>query len=112
MKRIEAIIRPSKIVEVCAALAKAGHTGMTISMVEGRGEQKGWIHHTRGLINTVRSFMRAKVEVMVKDEEAGRVIDAIREAAVTGEVGDGRIFVHDMADAVKIRTNERGSAAL
>ncbi len=112
MKRIEAIIRPSKVTEVCAALGKAGHPGVTISKVEGQGHQKGWINQVRGVAYDTSLLARARVEVVVRDEDANTVIKAIRDAAVTGEVGDGKIFIHDMAGAVRIRTNESGVAAL
>jgi len=112
MKRIEAIIRPAKVPDVCAALEKAGHPGVTISEVTGRGSQKGWGNHIRGVVYNVNLLAKARVEVVAKDEDAELIIKAIRDAALTGEVGDGRIFVHEMADAIRIRTNESGMAAL
>ena len=112
MKRIEAIIRPEKASEVCAALDKAGHPGVTLSQVEGHGDQKSWVNHVRGISHTVCLMSKTRVEVIVKDEDADTIIKAIREAAVTGEVGDGRIFVHEMANAIRIRTNETGAAAI
>lgn len=112
MKRIEAIIRPTKVSEVCAALDKAGHPGVTISEVEERGSQKGWVNQIRGVSYEVRLLRKKRVEVVVNDEDADKIIKAIRDAALTGEVGDGKIFVHDMADAIRIRTNESGIAAL
>jgi nitrogen regulatory protein P-II 1 len=112
MKRIEAIIRPDKVTEVCAALDRVGHPGVTISTVEGRGSQQGWINQVRGVSHNVSVFTRSKVEVVVKDEDADRIIIAIRDAALTGEVGDGKIFVHDMVTAIRIRTNENGMAAI
>ena len=112
MKRIEAIIRPAKVSEVCAALDQAGHPGVTISAVEGRGSQRGWINQVRGAAYEMSLLAKARVEEVVKDEDAGTIIKAIREAALTGEVGDGKIFVHDMADAIRIRTNESGMAAI
>jgi nitrogen regulatory protein P-II 1 len=112
MKRIEAIIRPSQVSEVCAALDQVGHTGVTISEVAGRGNQKGWINHVRGTSINVNLLSKARVEVVVKEEDADKIIKAIRDAALTGEVGDGKIFVHDMVTAIRIRTNESGRAAL
>ena len=112
MKRIEAIIRPTKVSEVCAALSKAGHPGITISEVEGRGNQKGWVNQVRGASYEVSLLTRARVEVVVNDEDAGAIVKAIRDASLTGEVGDGKIFVHDLADVIRIRTNESGVAAL
>jgi nitrogen regulatory protein P-II 1 len=112
MKRIEAIIRPAKVSDVCAALDKAGHPGMTISAVEGRGSQKGWVNQVRGSACERNLLAKARVEVVASDENTDKIIKAIRDAALTGEVGDGKIFVHDMADAIRIRTNESGMAAI
>ncbi len=112
MKRIEAIIRPAKVSDVCAALDKAGHPGVTISAVEGRGSQKGWVNQVRGSAYERNLLAKARVEVVASDENADKIIKAIRDAALTGEVGDGKIFVHDMADAIRIRTNESGMAAI
>ena len=112
MKRIEAIIRPTKVSEVCAALDRSGHPGVTISAVEGRGNQKGWVNKIRGRSYDVSLLTKARVEVVVKDEDVDTIIKAIRDAALTGEVGDGKIFVHDMANAIRIRTNESGLAAI
>jgi nitrogen regulatory protein P-II 1 len=112
MKRIEAIIRPAMVTAVCAALDKAGHPGVTISAVEGRGNQKGWVSHVRGKSYNVSLLAKARVEVVAKDEDTDQIVTAIREAAVTGEVGDGKIFVHDMANVIRIRTNESGRAAI
>jgi nitrogen regulatory protein P-II 1 len=112
MKRIEAIIRLTKVSEVCAALSKAGHPGVTISEVEGRGSQKGWINQVRGVSYEVSMLARARVEVVTMDEDAYAIVKAIRDASLTGEVGDGKIFVHDIADVIRIRTNESGVAAI
>ena len=112
MKRIEAIIRPEKASAVCAALEKAGHSEVTLSQVAGHGDQKGWVHHVRGASYTENLLNRTRVEVVAKDEDAETIIKAIRDAALTGEAGDGKIFVHDMANAIRIRTNESGTAAL
>jgi nitrogen regulatory protein P-II 1 len=112
MKRIEAIIRPEKASEVCAALDKVGHPGVTLSQVEGMGDQKGWVNHVRGISHKVSLQRKTRVEVVVKDDDAENIIKAIRDAALTGEVGDGKIFVHDMADAIRIRTNETGLSAI
>ena len=112
MKRIEAIIRPDKVSDVCTALDKTGHSGLTISSVEGRGSRTEWVNHVRGAAYNVKSLIKARVELVVKDEDVDRIIEAVREAAYTGEAGDGKIFVHEMANAIRIRTNESGMAAL
>jgi nitrogen regulatory protein P-II 1 len=112
MKKIEAIIRPEKISEVCTALDEAGHPGVTLSQVEERGDQKGWVNHVRCVSHTVKFLNKARVEVVVNDEDAERIIKTIRDAALTGKAGDGNIFVHDMVEAIRIRTNECGMAAI
>ena len=112
MKRIEAIIRLEKASDVCAALDKAGHPGVTLSQVEGYGDQKSWVNHVRGISYKVNLLSKTRVEVVVKDEDADKIVKVIREAALTGEAGDGKIFVHDMANAIRIRTNETGMAAI
>jgi nitrogen regulatory protein P-II 1 len=112
MKRIEAIIRPAKIADVCTVLNSMGHPGVTISAVEGRGGQQGWIHHVRSASYHEKVLARSRMEVVVKDEDAAEIIKAIRDAALTGDVGDGKIFVHDIAEVIRIRTNESGIAAL
>jgi len=112
MKRIEAIIRPEKASEVCAALDKVGHHGVTLSQVEGHGDQTGWVNNVRGISHKVSLLSKTRVEVVVKDEDADKIIEAILNAALTGEVGDGKIFVHDIANVIRIRTKESGMVAL
>jgi nitrogen regulatory protein PII len=112
MKRIEAIIRPAKVAEVCVALDNVGHPGVTVSEIKGHGRQKGMVTKYRGVSCKVSLVAKMRVEVIVKDEDTDKIVRAIREAALTGEVGDGKIFVHDMADAIRIRTNETGMAAI
>jgi nitrogen regulatory protein P-II 1 len=112
MKRIEAIIRPEKVSEVCAALDRAGHPGVTLSQVEGHGDQKGWVNNVRGISHKVTLQRKTRVEVVIKDDDVDVIVKAIRDGALTGEVGDGKIFVHDMANAIRIRTNESGIAAI
>jgi nitrogen regulatory protein P-II 1 len=112
MKRIEAIIRPEKATEVCTALDNVGHPSVTLSQVEGYGDQKGWVNLVRGISHKVRLLSKTKVEVVVKDEDADKIIKVILNAALTGEVGDGKIFVHDIANVIRIRTQESGMAAL
>ncbi len=112
MKRIEAIIRPGKVGDVRAALEKVGHPGLMISGVEGHGKQKGVEQQVRGKTYKVELLTKAKVEVIVNDKEADKIIKAIREAVLTGEIGDGKIFVSTMDDAIRIRTGESGEAAI
>ena len=112
MKRIEEIIRPAKVSEVCAALEKVGHPGVTVSEIKGHGRQKGIVTKYRGVMYNVNLVSKMRVEVVVRDEDVDKIVKAVRDAALTGEMGDGKIFVHDMANAIRIRTNEIGTAAI
>ena len=112
MKKIEAIIKPFKLDEVKEALTKSGVEGMTISEVKGFGRQRGHSELYRGAEYVVDFLPKVKLELLVDDEKASEVSETIRAAATTGRIGDGKIFVMEVADAVRIRTGERGSQAL
>ena len=112
MKKIEAIIKPFKLDEVKEALAKQGIQGMTISEVKGFGRQKGHTELYRGAEYVVDFLPKVKMEILVEDDKAGLVADTILEAARTGRIGDGKIFILPMEEAVRIRTGERGDSAL
>ena len=112
MKRIEAIIKPFKLDEVKDALDKAGITGITITESKGFGRQKGHTELYRGAEYRVEFLPKVKVEVLVDDAKAAGVVDAIVDAARTGRIGDGKIFVSPVEDAVRIRTGERGPNAI
>jgi nitrogen regulatory protein P-II 1 len=112
MKRIEANIRPEKVSDVCSALGNAGHPGVTLTHIEVQGDQKGWVNHIRGISHTVRLLNKVRVEVVVKDDDLDMILKTIRDAALTGEAGDGTIFVHAIANAIRIRTSEHGTAAI
>jgi nitrogen regulatory protein P-II 1 len=112
MKKIEAIIKPFKLDEVKEALAKQGIQGMTISEVKGFGRQKGHTELYRGAEYVVDFLPKVKMEILVEDDRVGLVVDTILEAARTGRIGDGKIFVLPMEEAVRIRTGERGDGAL
>ena len=112
MKKIEAIIRHAKINDVCAALDKIGHPGLMVTDIEGHGKQKGLEQEFRGKTYKVEFLSKAKLELIVRDEDVNKTIAAISEAAVTGKVGDGKIFVYPVEDALRIRTNERGEIAV
>ena len=112
MKKIEAVIKPFKLDEVRDALGRAGVTGLTITEVKGFGRQKGHTELYRGAEYHVEFLPKVKIEVLVDDANAGAIIEAISTAAKTGQVGDGKIFVVDVADAIRIRTGEHGSAAI
>jgi nitrogen regulatory protein P-II 1 len=112
MKRIEAIIRPAKVGEVCAALERIGHPGMMISEIEGHGKQKGIEQQVRGKTYKVDFITKARIELIVNDADVEKIVAAVRPAAVTGQVGDGKIFIHPVEDAIRLRTNERGESAI
>lgn len=112
MKKIEAIIRPEKADEVRKALEQVGYPGITITEVQGHGKQKGVTQQWRGDTYKVDLLPKAKVEIVVDDGEVERIIQAITKVAKTGAVGDGKIFVSDIRDVVRIRTGERGDAAI
>ena len=112
MKKIEAIIKPFKLDEVKEALAKLNVQGMTVSEVKGFGRQKGHTELYRGAEYVVDFLPKVKVEVVVPDQLVGRVIEMIERVAKTGRIGDGKIFVCPVEEAIRIRTGERGEDAL
>ncbi len=112
MKKIEAIIRPFKLEDVKIALVNYGIVGMTVSEVRGFGRQKGQVERYRGSEFTVEFLQKLKVEVVVEDEKVNSVIDAIAEAAKTGEIGDGKIFITSIDSVVRIRTGDKDEEAL
>ncbi|MGA0408242.1 MAG: P-II family nitrogen regulator [Limisphaerales bacterium] len=112
MKKIEAIIKPFKIDEVREALSEVGVVGMSVSEVKGFGRQKGHKEIYRGSEYNVDFLPKVKIEMVLSDEKVEEVIDAIRNAANTDKIGDGKIFVVPVEQAVRIRTNERGEEAV
>ena len=112
MKKIEAIIRPFKLEDVKIALVNSGIVGMTVSEVRGFGRQKGQVERYRGSEFTVEFLQKLKVEVVVENERVNSVIDAIAEAAKTGEIGDGKIFITSIDSVVRIRTGDKDEDAL
>jgi len=112
MIKIEAIIRPQKLDDVKNALTEIGIRGLTVSEVRGAGRQKGFTQHYRGAEYTVNLILKTKVEVVVPDADARRVAEAIAEAARTGEIGDGKIFLLPVAGAIRIRTGEEDETAI
>jgi nitrogen regulatory protein P-II 1 len=112
VKKIEAIIKPFKLDEVKEALAKLGVEGMTVTDVKGFGRQKGHTELYRGAEYVVDFLPKIKLEVIVDDPKAAPVIEAIQKAAHTGRIGDGKIFVSPVQEALRIRTGDRGSAAV
>jgi nitrogen regulatory protein P-II 1 len=112
MKKIEAIIQPFKLEDVKEALKGIGVDGMTISEVRGHGRQKGHKEVYRGQEYNVDLLPKVKLEMVIGESRYGEVVKALSEAARTGKIGDGKIFVYDVADAIRIRNDDRGEAAL
>jgi nitrogen regulatory protein P-II 1 len=112
MKKIEAIIKPFKLDEVKEALNEVGVAGMTVTEVKGYGRQKGHKEMYRGAEYFVDFISKVKVEVVVADELTDKAVEAIIGSARTGNIGDGKIFIKDVAEAIRIRTGEKGADAL
>jgi len=112
MKKIEAVIKPFKLDEVKEALQALGVQGMTVLEAKGYGRQKGHTELYRGAEYVVDFLPKLKVEVVVSDDQLAPALDAIQSAARTGRIGDGKIFVSDIAEVVRIRTGETGAAAV
>jgi nitrogen regulatory protein PII len=112
MRKIEAIIKPFQLDDVKSALSGIGVQGMTVTEVKGFGRQKGHTEHYRGAEYVVEFLPKIKLEIAVGEADAERVVAAVREAANTGRIGDGKIFVLPLEDAIRIRTGEHGADAL
>ncbi|MCS7027102.1 MAG: P-II family nitrogen regulator [Bryobacteraceae bacterium] len=112
MKKIEAIIQPFKLEEVKEALKAIGIDGMTVTEVRGHGRQKGHKEIYRGQEYTVDLLPKVKVEMVVPESRSEEVVKALSAAARTGKIGDGKIFIYDVAEAIRIRNDDRGEAAL
>jgi nitrogen regulatory protein P-II 1 len=112
MKKIEAIIKPFKLGEVREGLTELGVAGMTVSEVKGFGRQKGHTEIYRGSEYTVDFLPKVKIEVVVADALAPKAVDIIVKAARTGKIGDGKVFVSPVEEAIRIRTDERGEKAV
>ncbi len=112
MVKIEAIIRPNKLDDVKAALDALGVPGMTVSHVMGSGKQRGRTQHYRGQEYVVNLLDKIKIETVVSEQEADAVVRAIVQAASTGEIGDGKVFLSHIDNAIRIRTNEEGESAI
>lgn len=112
MKKVEAIIKPFKLDDVREALGEAGVQGVTVTEVKGFGRQKGHAELYRGAEYVVDFLPKVKLEVVCTDDMTHKVVETIENAARTGRIGDGKIFVYDAEEAVRIRTGERGSSAI
>ncbi len=111
MKKIEAIVKPFKLEDVKEALREIGIEGMTVSEVKGFGRQKGHTEIYRGSEYTVDFLPKIKLEIVAADEQVERAVETIVSSAKTGNIGDGKVFVSNIEDAVRIRTDERGEQA-
>ena len=112
MKKIEAVIRPFKLDEVKEALVEEGIRGLTISEVRGYGRQKGHTETYRGSEYRIEFIPKIKIEIVVEDKQVEKVVDAILRTAKTGQVGDGKIFIFNVSEVIRIRTDESGKEAL
>jgi nitrogen regulatory protein PII len=112
MKKIEAIVKPFKLEEVKDALAEIGIEGMTITEVKGFGRQKGHTEIYRGSEYTVDFLPKIKIELVLGDQQAERALETIVKSAKTGKIGDGKVFISPIEEAVRIRTDERGEKAV
>lgn len=112
MKKIEVIIRPEKLDTVRSALENVGYAGLMITEIEGHGKQKGVVQQWRGEKYKVEYLPKIKIEIVVKDQDVDRITKAVLDSAKTGEIGDGKIFISNIENAVRIRTGEKGEAAL
>ena len=112
MKLITAMVQPHKLGEVKQALFDADVHKMTVSTAVGAGEQKGYDESYRGVIHSINLLNKVKMEIAVNDDYAEKTIEAIIKGARTGSIGDGKIFVQELGDAIRIRTGERGEAAI
>ncbi len=112
MKKIEAVIRPSRLEQVKIALGEIGVTGMSVTDVRGRGRPSGLRESFRGATYEIEMPIKARLEIVVRDEDVDEIVETITNHARTGEPGDGKIFVLPMGDAIRIRTEERGDDVL
>ena len=112
MKLVTCIIRPDKLDAIKDALDKKHIVGMTVTDVRGFGRQKGQIEHYRGEEYTIRFIAKVRIDLVVQKEDVRTVVDTVRQVAKTGSVGDGKIFVFDVENAIRVRTGEEGTSAL
>ncbi len=112
MKKIEAVVRPDRAGHVLAMLGKLNPPGLMVTEIEGHGRQKGVEQEIRGKTYRVGLLTKTKIEMIVDDGDTDRLVKAIREAALTGKVGDGKIFVYPVENALRIRTAEEGTTAV
>ena len=112
MKMVSAVIRPHRLQEVKDALADVGLVGLTVTDVRGAGRQKGQVERYRGSEYSIDLLPKIKLEVAIEDDQVEKIVQTIRESAYTGEIGDGKVFIQSLQDAMRIRTGDRGDSAL
>ena len=112
MMKVEAIVRPESLQTIIDRLDELGHSGITKTEVEGHGRQKGIVEQFRGKEYRLTFIPKVKIEIVVKDKDVEKVIDAIAESTYTGQIGDGKIFISEVKDAIRVRTRERGDITL
>lgn len=112
MKKIECIIRPGKVEDITDALSKVGLNGITVTQVTGCGEQQGRKEVYRGATYDIRLLSKVKIEIVAKDEMVDQIVEIISDTARTGQIGDGKIFIYPVENAIRIRTGEVGEAAI
>ena len=112
MKKIEAIIRVEKLDEVRDALEKLGYPGLMVTRIEGHGRQKGLVEQFRGREFKVELLPKLKIDIIAHDKDVDRIVESIAKTAKTGEIGDGKIFVYTVDNAMRIRTGEKGDSAI
>lgn len=112
MKKIEAIIRPEKLEAVRAALETVGYAGLMITEIEGHGKQKGITQQWRGKKYKVDLLPKIKIEIVAHDKDVDKIVESIAKAAATGKLGDGKIFIYPIENAMRIRTGEKGDSAI
>ncbi len=112
MKKIEAVIRVEKLDEVMDALERLGYPGMMVTRIEGHGRQKGLVEQFRGREFKVELLPKTKIEIIAHEKDVDKLIESISKAAKTGDIGDGKIFVYPVENAMRIRTGEKGDSAI
>jgi nitrogen regulatory protein P-II 1 len=112
MKKVEAIVRTEKLEDIKSGLSKVGIRGLTITQVLGAGNQKGYKEFYRGAVVDINLLQKIKIEIVAEDENVEEIIKAITENAQTGEIGDGKIFIYNIEDVIRIRTGEAGEKAV